>query len=102
MPRDRFEPPLLDIGSYGRWGPGRRESLSSAQIGYIARTVHGAPEVMLKVLTQGGRDLKSVAAHFKYLGRDGELPIETDDGQHLEGVKVGQLLVDDWDLALDE
>jgi hypothetical protein len=102
MARDSLEPPLLDIGSYGRWGTGRRDRLSSAQIAYIARTVHGAPEVMLKVLTQGGRGLKSVAAHFKYLGRDGDLAIETDDGQHIEGEKVGQQLVDDWDLPLEE
>ena len=63
----------LDIGSYARYGPARRDRLSSAQIASIARTVRRSPEVMMKVLNQGGRDLGSVARHLRYLDRDGEL-----------------------------
>ena len=51
----------LDIGSYARHGPGQRDRLSSAQVAFITRTVHRAPEVMIKMLNQGGRDLGSVA-----------------------------------------
>ena len=98
---DTGPPGWLDIGSYGRYGPGRRDRLSSAQVAFIARTVRRAPEVMIKMLNQGGRGLGSVARHLKYLDRDGELPIETDDGDPLKGKGVSKALLDDWDLELD-
>jgi hypothetical protein len=91
----------LDIGSYARHGPGRRDRLSSAQVAFITRTVRRAPEVMIKMLNQGGRDLGSVARHLKYLDRDGDLPIETDEGDPLKGNGVSKALLDDWDLELD-
>jgi len=91
----------LDIRSYARYGLARRDRLSSAHIAFIARTVRGAPEVMIKMLNQGGRDLGSVARHFKYLDRDGELAIETDDSDPLKGNGASAALIDDWDLVLD-
>jgi hypothetical protein len=91
----------LDIGSYGRRGPGRRDRLSSAHLGFITRTVHRAPEVMIKMLNQGGRDLGSVARHLQYLDRGGELEIETDDGERLRGKDASKTLLEDWDLTLD-
>jgi hypothetical protein len=104
MPRrllDRASP-LLDLESYSRPGPAQREQLSPAQIDYIARTVHRAPEVMVKVLSKGAQDLKAVTRHFNYLSRDGALEIETDDGQRLKGEGVENTLVEDWDLDLEE
>ena len=103
MPRQLNDagPPLLDIGSYPRRGPARRDHLSPAQIEYIARTVHRTPEVMVKILNRGGQDLKAVARHLNYLARDGELEIETDDGQRLKGEGVAGALLNDWDLDLD-
>ena len=91
----------LDLGSYARPGPARRDRPSSAHIAFIARTVRRTPEVMIKMLNQGGRDLGSVARHLKYLDRDGELAIETDDGEPVNGKGAPQALLDDWDLALD-
>jgi hypothetical protein len=91
----------LDIGSYARHGPGQRDRLSNAQVAFIARTVRRTPEVMIKMLNQGGRDLGSVARHLKYLDRQGELPIETDEGDPLKGKGVSKALLDDWDLELD-
>jgi hypothetical protein len=92
----------LDIGSYARQGPGRRDRLSPAEIQVIARTVHRTPEVMVKVLNRGGHDLGAVARHLNYLDRDGEVEIETDDGERLKGNGVEEVLIDDWDLDLDE
>jgi hypothetical protein len=92
----------LDIGSYARQGPGRRDRLSPAEIQVIARTVHRTPEVMVKVLNRGGHDLGAVARHLNYLDRDGEVEIETDDGERLKGKGVEKVLIDDWDLDLDE
>ncbi len=95
--------PILDIISYGRAGPGNRISLTPAQIAQIHRTVSRTPEVVVKVTGGGGSTTgRSVSAHFSYIGRRGELEIETDDGQRLTGRGVGRHLVEDWDLDLEE
>jgi type IV secretory pathway VirD2 relaxase len=105
MPGRRIDlgsPPLLDLRSYGRSVPSRAEGLTPAQIEYIRRTVHRVPEVMVKVLSRGGQDLKAVARHLNYLSRNGEVEIETDDGRHLKGKGIEEALIDDWDLDLDQ
>ena len=89
-------------GSYARRGPGRRDRLSPAQIALIARTVQRTPEVMVKVLNRGGTGPRAVGRHISYLDRGGELEIETDDGEQLEGKGVDKELLEDWDLDLDE
>ena len=94
--------PLLDIASYARRGPRWRDRLSPAEIEHISRTVHRTPEVMVKVLTRGGQNLGAVRKHFEYLSRKGELGIETDDGQRLDGKGVERALIDDWDLDIEE
>ena len=95
--------PILDIISYGRAGPGNRISLTPAQIAQIHRTVSRTPEVVVKVTGGGGSTTgRGVNAHFSYIGRRGELEIETDDGQRLTGRGVGRHLVEDWDLDLEE
>jgi len=93
----------LDIISYGRAGPGARLSLTPTQIAQIHRTVSRAPEVVVKVTGGGGSTTsRGVNAHFSYIGRRGELEIETDDGQRLTGRGAARHLIDDWDLDLDE
>jgi hypothetical protein len=93
---------LLDIVSLGRRGPnGAGVRLTSEQVEQIRRTVQRAPEVMVKVLGSNSNDLKAAARHFDYIGRKGELEIETDDGEKLQG-RVGQLLIEDWDLDIDD
>ena len=57
---------------------------------------------MVKVLTHGGQDLKSVQRHLAYLDRTGELEIETDDGERIAGKGVERELLEDWDLDLEE
>ena len=94
--------PLLDIASYARRGPGRRDRLSLAEIEHISLTVQRAPEVMVKVLTRGGQDTGAVRRHFEYLNRKGALEIETDDGQQLGGKGAERKLIDDWDLDIEE
>ena len=93
---------LLDIASYARRGPAERVHLAEEEIQLLYRTVRRTPEVMVKVLTQGGRDLKAVGQHLSYLSRDGEVEIETDDGRRLSGQGVEQELLEDWDLDIDE
>lgn len=93
--------PLLDLRSYGRKGPGRRDHISPAEAELIARTVNRTPEVMVKVLTRGGQDLKAVQRHIDYLNRGGRLDAETDDGQKLAGKGIERHLLDDWDLDIE-
>lgn len=93
--------PLLDIASYARRGPGRTDRLSPAEVAQIARTVGRTPEVMVKVLSNGGQSASAVRRHLDYLGRGGELEIETDDGEQLKGKGVEKALLDEWDLDLD-
>lgn len=90
----------FDIGSHGRIGPSGR--LSLAQIEQIRRTVMRAPEVMVKVSGgSGSRTSRGVSAHFNYISRQGELEIETDDGERLIGKEAIRQLTNDWDLDLD-
>jgi hypothetical protein len=57
---------------------------------------------MVKVLTHGGQDLKSVQRHLEYLNRKGELDIETDEGERIAGKGVEKELLENWDLDLEE
>jgi predicted transcriptional regulator len=94
--------PLLDIASYARRGPGRRDHLSRDETELIERTARRTPEVMVKVLSRGGQDLKAIGRHLGYLNRGGEVDIETDDGQRLSGKGIEKELLEDWDLDLEE
>jgi type IV secretory pathway VirD2 relaxase len=59
---------------------------------------------MVKVLSRGGQDLGAIRRHLDYLRLrdDGEIELETDDGQFLLGQAVSKELVKDWDLDLEE
>jgi Relaxase/Mobilisation nuclease domain len=94
---------LFDLASYARRGPGRRDNLSRGEIAQISRTVRRVPEVMVKVLSRGGQDLRAVTRHIDYLRdrEDGERTIETDDGRQLAGGGVTKELLEDWDLELE-
>ncbi len=91
--------PLLDVVSYGRGGPAVQ--LTPAQVEHIRRTVRRVPEVMVKVLSSGGQDLKSIGKHVEYIDRHGKLPLETDDGERLFG-QASKALLADWDLDLED
>jgi len=94
--------PLLDIVSLGRRGPhGSGWQLTTEQVEHIRRTVQRVPEVMVKVLGRNSNDLKAAAKHLDYIGRKGELELETDDGERLQG-RVGQSLLEDWDIDIDD
>src|ERR1700737_427208 len=106
MPKQTFrirqDEPLFDLVSHGRGGP--REAgrhFTTAQIEQIRRTVQRAPEAVVKVLPRDSNDLKAVGKHLDYIGRNGKLDLETDDGERLSG-RAGRTLLDDWDLAIDD
>ena len=63
-----------------------------------ATVVRRAPQVMVKV-TGGGRGMKAIAAHFKYISKNGRLDIEDDCGEALRGMGDLRGLADDWRLG---
>ena len=94
--------PLFDIASYARRGASRRDRLTSAELSLVSRTAGHAPEAVVKVLPKGSTTLGSVGRHFEYIGRYGDLELQTDDGEQLQGKGIGSQLLEQWDLDLDE
>ena len=94
--------PFLDLVSHGRGGPKGSIRLTADQIAAIDRTMRRVPEVMVKVLPKDSNNLRSVGRHLDYIGRYGNLELETDDGERVQGKDAGQQLLEDWDLDLDE
>jgi Relaxase/Mobilisation nuclease domain len=105
MPKDKirlFEGrPILDIRSLGRNGPGRRH-VSPTEADVMRRTLNRDPEVLVKVVSKGGQDLKAVESHLGYVGRQGEVEIMDDDGGRHGGKEAAILLIADWNLDLQE
>lgn len=95
------EEPLLNIGSYARGGPRAADRLTPSQIEQIRLTVNRAPEAVVKVLPRSSNDLKAVGKHIDYIGRRGNLELEGDDGERLQG-RVADGLLEDWDLDVDD
>jgi hypothetical protein len=50
---------------------------------------------MVKV-TGGGRGMKAIAAHFRYICKNGRLEIEDERGQAVRGRDAVRELADDW------
>ena len=63
-----------------------------------ATVVRRAVQVMVKV-TGGGRGMRAVAAHLRYITKNGRLDIEDDQGNVSQGKPAIQELLDDWRLG---
>jgi hypothetical protein len=89
--------PVLKVVSYGQAGP---NSLTPAQREKVALTVRRSPEVMVKV-SGGARTLAGVERHVAYVGRNGKLPVESDNGERLgnKGFEAGMIL--DWSVDVE-
>jgi hypothetical protein len=61
----------------------------------IAATVRRAPQVMVKV-TGGGRGMAAIAAHLRYISKNGQLPIEDDRGVTERGKEALQAIERQW------
>jgi hypothetical protein len=55
---------------------------------------------MVKV-SGGARSLGGVAQHLDYIGREGRVEVQTDDGERLEGRGFEKAILEDWDLDLE-
>ncbi|MEO6744475.1 MAG: conjugal transfer protein TraS [Caldimonas sp.] len=60
-----------------------------------ATVLRRAPQVMVKV-TGGGRGMKAIAAHFRYISKNGRLEIEDERGQVSHGREAVTELAEDW------
>lgn len=63
-----------------------------------ATVVRRAPQVMVKV-TGGGRGMRAIAAHFRYISKNGRLDIEDQRGETLKGKDALHDLADEWRLG---
>lgn len=66
----------------------------------LKRTVKKAPEVMVKV-TGGGKSMSRIKAHFDYISRNGDVPLEDESGQIIQGKEGLGELRDDWKMSAD-
>ena len=96
---DELEP-LFDFVAHGRALPEHERPLSIGQINLITRTVGRTPEVMVKVINKGSSSAAGVGGHVGYIGRQGAVELETDEGEILQGHEIGNSLLEDWNLDL--
>lgn len=71
----------------------RRAAAIRARI--VATVTRRAPQVMVKV-TGGGRGMGAIAAHFRYISKNGRLEIVDDRGFTREGHEALHDLVEQW------
>ena len=75
--------------------PGARQKADAIRARIQATVVRRAPQVMVKV-TGGGRGIKAIAAHFRYISKNGRLDIEDENGTKLRGQDAVRELAEDW------
>jgi hypothetical protein len=80
--------PKLNGGSARQRAAAIRERIAAA-------VVRRAPQVMVKV-TGGGRGMQAIAAHFRYISKNGRLDIEDERGETMRGREAVHALADDW------
>jgi hypothetical protein len=79
-----------------RWRGGSDSQRAAAIRARIQATVvRRAPQVMVKV-TGGGRGMAAIAAHWRYISKNGRLEIEDELGCVQKGRDALQALADDW------
>ena len=74
---------------------GSRQRAAAIRERIEATVVRRAPQVMVKV-TGGGRGMKAIAAHFRYISKNGRLDIEDERGETMRGKDTLPELADDW------
>jgi len=76
-------------------GPSTRQRAAEIRRRIEATVVRRAPQVMVKV-TGGGRGMRAIAAHFRYISKNGRLVIEDEHGQTMTGKEALPVLADEW------
>ena len=76
-------------------GLAARQRAATIRARIEATVVRRVPQVMVKV-TGGGRGMKAIAAHFRYISTNGRLEIEDERGETMRGKDSLRELADDW------
>lgn len=84
-------PPRLRAGTTRERAAWLRERIE-------ATVVRRAPQVMVKV-TGGGRNMRAIVAHLRYISKNGRLDIEDERGQVERGKAGMHAIADDWRLG---
>jgi len=66
----------------------------------LKRTVRKVPEVMVKI-SGSSKSMSRIKAHFDYISRNGDVPLENEAGHTLQGKAALGELRDDWKLSAD-
>jgi len=77
---------------------GGRDRSAAAVRERIAAVVRRAPQVMVKV-TGGGRGMRAIAAHFRYITKNGRLPFEDERESRETGKDALRELLEEWRLG---
>jgi hypothetical protein len=80
--------------------PRLKEGSPAARAGALrarieATAVRRAPQVMVKV-TGGGRGMKAIAAHLRYISKNGRLDIEDEQGRNSRGKDALRDIAEEW------
>jgi len=76
-------------------GEAARQRAAAIRKRIEATVVRRAPQVMVKV-TGGGRGMKAIAAHFRYISKNGRLEIEDQRGETMRGKDTLRDLAEEW------
>ena len=90
-------------GNHARKGartPRWRTGTTAERAAYIRERIAAlvqrrAPQVMVKV-TGGGRGMRAITAHLRYISKNGRLPMEDDRGRSAEGRDAVREVADEW------
>ena len=87
---------VLKVSPQPRLGDGGMHQRADAIRKRIESTVvKRAPQVMVKV-TGGGRGMLAIAAHFRYISKNGRLGIVNEQGEVLQGRSAVHELSEEW------
>jgi hypothetical protein len=76
-------------------GNAQRHQAAAIRARIEATVVRRAPQVMVKV-TGGGRGMQAIAAHFRYISKNGRLDMEDERGETMRGGDAVHALTEDW------
>lgn len=79
-------------------GEAARQRAAAIRRRIEATVVRRAPQVMVKV-TGGGRGMKAIAAHFRYISKNGKLELEDQRSETLRGRDTLHELAEEWRLG---
>ena len=76
-------------------GSSTRDRANAIRARIAAAVAPRVPQVMVKV-TGGGRGMRAIAAHFRYISKNGRLDIEDERGEAMRGKDILPAIADDW------